>query len=188
MQNLPIFPYFFEIEEFGLLDGMLPADAAVKKITEENSRIIDSPFACEEIDLSAGKVIFIHRGTIGIVMNILQLTACRNLLILCCHFFNFRCGTQITMDDNKSQLESSGLERFSHLEDKIFRIVEEFKSVRKDNESLKAENAKLKEQIEALHDNESSVRDNLAQFQKEREELRERVEKALNLLATLEAH
>ena len=91
------------------------------------------------------------------------------------------------MDDNKSQLESSGLERFSHLEDKIFRIVEEFKSVRKDNESLKAENAKLKEQIEALHDNESSVRDNLAQFQKEREELRERVEKALNLLATLEA-
>jgi chromosome segregation ATPase len=91
------------------------------------------------------------------------------------------------MSENKSQQESSGLERFSHLEDKIFRIVEEFKSVRKDNEILKAENAKLKEQIGALNDNESSARNNLAQFQKEREELRERVEKALTLLATLEA-
>ncbi len=91
------------------------------------------------------------------------------------------------MNETKTQQEASGLERFSHLEDKIFRIVEEFKAVRKDNEVLKAENAKLKEQIGALHDNESSARNNLAQFQKEREELRERVEKALSLLATLEA-
>ena len=91
------------------------------------------------------------------------------------------------MNETKPQLEPSGLERFSHLEDKIFRMVEEFKSVRKDNEVLRIENARLREQIGALHDNESSTRDNLAQFQKEREELRERVEKALALLATLDA-
>ena len=91
------------------------------------------------------------------------------------------------MNETKLQLELSGLERFGHLEDKIFRMVEEFKAVRKDNETLRAENAKLKEQISALNENESSARDNLAQFQKEREELRERVEKALALLATLEA-
>jgi cell division septum initiation protein DivIVA len=90
------------------------------------------------------------------------------------------------MNEAKPQRESSGLERFSHLEDKIFRIVEEFKTVRKDNEALRAENAQLKEQIGALNDNQSSARDNLVQFQKEREELRERVEKALALLATLE--
>jgi cell division septum initiation protein DivIVA len=92
------------------------------------------------------------------------------------------------MNETKPQHESSGLERFSHLEDKIFRIVEEFKAVRKDNEILRAENVQLKEQIIALNENESSARGNLVQFQKEREELRERVEKALALLATIEAH
>jgi uncharacterized coiled-coil DUF342 family protein len=91
------------------------------------------------------------------------------------------------MSENKLQWEPSGLERFGHLEDKIFRIVEEFKAVRKDNENLKAENTKLLEQIRAMNENESSVRDDLAQFQKERDELRDRVEKALTLLATLEA-
>jgi chromosome segregation ATPase len=91
------------------------------------------------------------------------------------------------MNESKSQFEPSGLERFGHLEDKIFRIVEEFKVVRKDNESLRAENQRLKEEIGSLNEKGSAAQDNLAQFQKEREELRERVEKALNLLATLEA-
>jgi cell division septum initiation protein DivIVA len=92
------------------------------------------------------------------------------------------------MNETKSQWESTGLERFGHLEDKLFRMVEEFKAVRKDNEILRAENTELKEQIGALRDHESSAQDDLVQFQKEREELRERVEKALSLLATLEAH
>ena len=91
------------------------------------------------------------------------------------------------MNDTNVQREASGLERFSHLEDKIFRLVEEFKAVRKDNEILRAENADLKKQIRDLNENESSAQDDLIQFQKEREELRERVEKALSLLATLEA-
>ncbi len=90
------------------------------------------------------------------------------------------------MNETKAQTESSGLERFSHLEDKIFRIVEEFKAVRKDNETLRAENEQLKEQLKAFNEKESSAQDDLIKFQKEREELRERVEKALSLLATLE--
>jgi cell division septum initiation protein DivIVA len=91
------------------------------------------------------------------------------------------------MNESKPQWEPAGLERFGHLEDKIFRIVEEFKTIRKDNEALRAENQKLKEEVGSLQEKELASRDNLAQFQKEREELRERVEKALNLLATLEA-
>jgi hypothetical protein len=91
------------------------------------------------------------------------------------------------MNESKPQQQSSGLERFGHLEDKIFRMVEEFKTVRRDSETLRAENQRLKEEIGSLHEKESAARDNLTQFQKEREELRERVEKALTLLASLEA-
>lgn len=91
------------------------------------------------------------------------------------------------MNETKSQRETTGLERFGQLEDRIFRMVEEYKSVRRDIESLRAENQRLKEEIATLRKNESTVHENLAQYQKEREELRERVEKALALLATLEA-
>ncbi len=91
------------------------------------------------------------------------------------------------MNETKSQQESSGLERFTNLEDKIFRMVEEYKAIRKDNDVLRAENVQLKEQLGALQNNESAAQENLAKYQKEREELRERVEKALNLLSTLEA-
>jgi FtsZ-binding cell division protein ZapB len=90
------------------------------------------------------------------------------------------------MNENKTQLELTGLERFSHLEDKIFRVVEAFKAIRKENETLQAENQKIKAEIEALHRNEAGVNQSLIQLQKEREALRERVEKALSLLATLE--
>jgi uncharacterized coiled-coil DUF342 family protein len=90
------------------------------------------------------------------------------------------------MNETKPQWEAMGLERFGHLEDKIFRMVEEFKVVRKENETLRAENTQLKEQVKALHDHESAARNGLTQYHQEREELRERVEKALSLLATLE--
>jgi uncharacterized coiled-coil DUF342 family protein len=91
------------------------------------------------------------------------------------------------MNESKLQKEPTGLERFGQLEDKISRIVEEYRTVRKDNDALRSENQKLKEEIGTLHGQTSAARDNLQQFQKEREELRERVEKALTLIASLEA-
>jgi FtsZ-binding cell division protein ZapB len=84
--------------------------------------------------------------------------------------------------------EPTGLERFGHLEDKLFRVVEAFKAIRKENDSLKAENLKVTSELQALQEQEAAVNESVAQLQKEREELRERVEKALNLLATLEVH
>jgi len=91
------------------------------------------------------------------------------------------------MNETKTQLELTGLERVGHLEDKIFRMVEEFKAIRKDNETLRAENARLKEQLGEIQNNESKVQADLARYEKEREELRDRVEKALNLLSTIDA-
>ncbi len=90
------------------------------------------------------------------------------------------------MTETMTQMELTGLERFSHLEDKIFRVVEAFKAVQKENETLLAESQTLKAEIEGLRRNEANYNHNLAQIQKEREALRERVEKALTLLATLE--
>lgn len=90
------------------------------------------------------------------------------------------------MPESKKDWTPTGLERFGHLEDKIFRVVEAFKSVRKENESLRQEIQKLKEEAQALREGDQSAKDNLVQLQKEREELRDRVEKALSLLATLE--
>jgi FtsZ-binding cell division protein ZapB len=90
------------------------------------------------------------------------------------------------MTENSNQLELTGLERFSHLEDKIYRVVEAFKAFRKENESLQAENQRLKNEIEALQRSAAGHNQSMIQLQKEREALRERVEKALGLLATLE--
>ncbi len=90
------------------------------------------------------------------------------------------------MSETKTQSELTGLERFGHLEEKIYRVVEAFKAIRKENDTLRADNQKLTAELESLRETESSFNDNLAHLQKEREELRERVEKALNLLATLE--
>jgi FtsZ-binding cell division protein ZapB len=90
------------------------------------------------------------------------------------------------MTETKPQWEPTGLERFGHLEDKLYRVVEAFKAIRKENDTLRAENQKLKVELQSVQERESAFNDNLAHLQKEREELRERVEKALNLLATLE--
>ena len=90
------------------------------------------------------------------------------------------------MTDTKPQWEPTGLERFGHLEDKLYRVVEAFKAIRKENDTLRTENQKLKGEMQNLQEKESAFNDNLVHLQKEREELRERVEKALDLLATLE--
>jgi FtsZ-binding cell division protein ZapB len=90
------------------------------------------------------------------------------------------------MTQNNANMELTGLERFSHLEDKIFRVAEAFRTMQKENESLRGENVSLKREIEELRRNQAAYDQNLEQLQRERESLRERVEKALNLLATLE--
>jgi len=91
------------------------------------------------------------------------------------------------MKEAMLKTEPSGFERFSHLEDKIFRLVEEFKTVRRENESLRAENKNLKKEAGELRSNENKAKEDLVQFQTEREQLKERVGKALKLIATLEA-
>jgi len=81
------------------------------------------------------------------------------------------------MTEKKTRAEPTGLERFALLEDKIYRVVEVCKALRKENDTLRAENKKMKSELQAAGKAESSEH-----FRKEREELRERVERALSLL------
>ncbi len=90
------------------------------------------------------------------------------------------------MTETKTEREPTGLERFGHLEDKIYKVVEAFKTVRQENEGLRAEIQTLKTENENLQVTQLEAQEALATLHKEREQLRERVEKALNLLATLE--
>lgn len=90
------------------------------------------------------------------------------------------------MTENKSQWEPMGLERFSHLEDKIHRVVEGFKTLQHETASLREENQTLRAELESHQKSQSDYSENLIQLKKEREELRDRVEKALSLLATLD--
>jgi len=91
------------------------------------------------------------------------------------------------MSNTKTQSELTGFERFGQLEEKIYRVVDTFKVIRKENEALRAENQRLKAELDAMCESESAYHETLAHLQKEREELRERVENALSLLASLEA-
>jgi FtsZ-binding cell division protein ZapB len=81
------------------------------------------------------------------------------------------------MTEKKTQAEPTGLERFALLEDKIYRVVEVCKALRKENDTLRAENKKIKSELAA-----ASKEESFEHFRKEREELRERVERALSLL------
>ncbi len=89
-------------------------------------------------------------------------------------------------ENAKDQWEPMGLERFGHLEDKIFRVVEAFKVIKGENDKLQEENQRLRGEVQALRQGQEEADQNAAQLMKEREELRERVEKALGLLASLE--
>ncbi len=92
------------------------------------------------------------------------------------------------MAEKDSAWEPMGLERFGHLEDKLYRFVETFKAVRKEIASLREENQRLKEEVEGFRASDSARQESVTQLQQERQELRERVEKALEMLAALEDH
>ena len=84
------------------------------------------------------------------------------------------------------------------LNDLVNEHVREIEALRSDNdnfaaqeagkhEQLRGENDSLRSELETMRHSETEMFEALAQFEKEREELRERVEKTLTLLASLDA-
>lgn len=87
-----------------------------------------------------------------------------------------------TFDDTKI----TSIERFSHLEDRIFRVVEIFKSLKKENNFLRRENMALKEDILKFKQELENKAHHLDRLQHEREEIKNRVKRVLNTLSMLE--
>ena len=80
------------------------------------------------------------------------------------------------MNDTRTQWSPVGLERFTHLEDKILHTVEQVKSIRGATEALRGENSRLNERInEHIRENEylRGELDRLTQFAGEHEKLRD---------------
>ena len=80
----------------------------------------------------------------------------------------------------------NALERFSHLEDRIYRVMEMFKALKKETNYLRRENIALKEELFKLKQDVESNSQRMDRLQTEREEIKSRVKRVLNALSVLE--
>lgn len=80
----------------------------------------------------------------------------------------------------------SGLEKFSHLEDKIYRTIELTKSLRQENESLRKELSMMRRDIGNVPDEKERLETQVEKLLAERDLIRMKVEGMLDAVAALE--
>jgi FtsZ-binding cell division protein ZapB len=80
---------------------------------------------------------------------------------------------------------TNGLERFTELEDRIYRVIELFKAVRLQKESLEKDVLRIKAQLEQATSENDRLKSEVEQFKKEKDLVKERVEGILNNLEKL---
>jgi FtsZ-binding cell division protein ZapB len=80
----------------------------------------------------------------------------------------------------------SGLEKFSHLEDKIYRTIELTKSLRQEKELLEREVASIRRELDDLLNEKERVETQVERLLTERDAIRSRVEAMLDAIATVE--
>jgi FtsZ-binding cell division protein ZapB len=79
-----------------------------------------------------------------------------------------------------------GLEKFSHLEDKIHRTVELCKALRQEKESLELELEKMRREVADLRDNNIDLERQIERLLGDRESMQLKVEAMLDAIAMLE--
>ena len=79
-----------------------------------------------------------------------------------------------------------GLEKYSHLEDKIYRTIELFKRERKERASLERELDKLKEEIKRLLDDKNMLEEEVERLTSERDSIKLKVEAMLDAIAVID--
>lgn len=79
-----------------------------------------------------------------------------------------------------------GLEKFSHLEDKIYRTIEQFKRERQQRESLEHELKKLRGQIDKLSGDKEKLESQLQRLLGERHKIKHKVEGMIDTIARID--
>jgi predicted nuclease with TOPRIM domain len=80
----------------------------------------------------------------------------------------------------------SGLEKFSHLEDKIYRTIELTKTLRQEKEALEQELSTIRRDIGSLLNEKERLESQVERLLAERDTIRMRVEAMLDAIAVLD--
>ena len=80
----------------------------------------------------------------------------------------------------------SGLEKFSHLEDKIYRTIELTKTLRQEKEALERELASVRRELGSLLDEKDRLETQVERLLSERDTIRMKVEAMLDAIAVLD--
>ena len=80
----------------------------------------------------------------------------------------------------------SGLEKFSHLEDKIYRTIELTKTLRQEKEALEREISSTRRELGALLDEKDRLENQVERLLSERDTIRTKVEAMLDAIAALD--
>jgi chromosome segregation ATPase len=80
---------------------------------------------------------------------------------------------------------TNGLERFTELENKVYRVIEFFKAVRLQKESLEKEVLRIKAQVDQLSSDNDRLKLEIEQFKKENGLVKQKVEVILDNLEKL---
>lgn len=80
----------------------------------------------------------------------------------------------------------SGLEKFSHLEDKIYRTIELTKTLRQEKEGLERELASIRRELGTLLNEKDRLETQLERVLSERDTIRMKVEAMLDAVAALD--
>jgi chromosome segregation ATPase len=80
----------------------------------------------------------------------------------------------------------SGLEKFSHLEDKIYRTIELTKTLRQEKEGLEREIATMRRELGTLLNEKERLENQLERILSERDTIRMKVEAMLDAIAALD--
>ena len=80
----------------------------------------------------------------------------------------------------------TGLEKFSHLEDKIYRTIELTKTLRQEKEALEREIATVRRELGTLLDEKDRLESQVERLLSERDTIRMKVEAMLDAIAVLD--
>jgi chromosome segregation ATPase len=80
----------------------------------------------------------------------------------------------------------TGLEKFSHLEDKIYRTIELTKTLRQEKEALERELATVRRELGSLLDEKDRLETQVERLLSERDTIRMKVEAMLDAIAVLD--